>query len=91
MSPRRQLTWVGLMFGLVLASAVGVVGTKHHSRKLFLEQERLREAKEQLEVDWWRLQLEQSTWAAHSRIEQVAHEKLNMRMLEPKEVVVIRP
>ncbi|MBU0501481.1 MAG: cell division protein FtsL [Gammaproteobacteria bacterium] len=78
------------MFVLALASALGVVDARYASRRLFLEQERLRNEKEQLQVEWWRLQLEQSTWAAHSRIEQVAHEKLKMRMLEPKEVIVIR-
>lgn len=91
MTPRRQLVWVWVMFVLSMASALGVVDARFASRRLFLEQERLRHEKEQLQVDWWRLQLEQSTWAALSRIEQVAHEKLKMRMLEPKEVIVIRP
>lgn len=91
MTTRRQLIWVAVMFALTLASAVAVVYAKHASRRLFLEQERLRSEKERLGADWWRLQLEQGTWADHRRIVQMAQGKLNMRSQDPKEIFIIRP
>jgi cell division protein FtsL len=71
---------VGLMIAAVLASAVGVVYVKHQSRRLFSDsQELIREA-DRLNVEWNMLQLEQAAWSAHGRIEQVARERLKMRM-----------
>ncbi len=75
----------------VIASALGVVYTSHLSRRLYAELARLEQARDALEVEWGRLQLEQSTWAAHSRIERLARERLRMRLPRPDEVVVVRP
>ena len=43
----------------------------------------------QLEVEWGQLQLEQSTWAAHARIEKLAREKLAMRPPLPGQIIAI--
>ncbi len=72
MTTRRELLWVVALIGCVLMSAVGVVYAKHASRKLFVEQEALRKERDRLDIETGRLLLEQSTWAAHSRIERVA-------------------
>ena len=40
-----------------------------------------------LEVEWGQLQLEQSTWAAHARVEKIAREKLGMKAPQPSRVV----
>jgi cell division protein FtsL len=37
------------------------------------------------------LQLEQSTWATHGRVERIANKKLKMHIPSAREVVVIRP
>jgi len=89
------MTWrvmlPSLLALLVLASAVGVVATKHHSRKLFVELERLTVERDELNIDWGRLQLEQSTWSTHGRIEQVAHERLHMRLPGAAEIRIVVP
>jgi cell division protein FtsL len=41
----------------------------------------------QLEVEWGQLQLEQSTWAGHPRIEKIARELLGMRPPVPGQIV----
>ncbi len=68
-----------LMLLIALVCALGVVAAQHKSRKLFQEAEREQERMRQLQVEWDQLQLEQSTWAAHARVERIARERLAMR------------
>jgi cell division protein FtsL len=49
------------------------------------EQERMRS----LEVEWGQLQLEQSTWATHARVEKVARERLHMKPPAPGQVLAV--
>jgi len=73
----------------VLVSAVGVIEAKHQSRKRFVALQALEKVRDQMNVEWGQLQLEQGTWATHSRVERIAREKL--RMVNPKmdEVVIV--
>jgi len=80
-----------ILFLLVIASAVGVVYTKHESRKLFVQLQSLKKEKDQMDIEWGRLQLEQSTHATHGRIEKLATNKLGMRIPRADKVVIIRP
>lgn len=89
MSPRRQLGWMLLALVAVIASGIGVVYAKHSSRRLFVTQEALRQERDNLDIEWGRLQIEQSTWASPARIEQVAREQFKMRIPEARETVVI--
>ena len=62
----------------VIASAVAVVWTHHVRRSLFAELDEVEARRDRLHVEWGRLQIEQSTWAASDRIERVAAQKLNL-------------
>lgn len=66
--------------GLVIASALAVVYSQHQERARFAELQRLEDEQARLETEWGRLQLEQSTWATHGRIERIARERLDMRL-----------
>lgn len=74
---------------LVVASSLGVVASQHQARKLYTAMEREQQRSQQLEVEWGQLQLEQSTWAAHARIEKLAREKLGMRPPPLGQIVAI--
>lgn len=74
----------------VMVSAIGVIYAKHRNRMLYVELTRLQQQQDELNVNWGRLQLEQSTWATHSRIENVARRKLNMRNVNYGEVVILK-
>lgn len=76
---------------VVLASALGVVYSKHESRKLFVELDLLKKERDEMNVEWGRLQLEQSTLATHSHIEQTAKKRLKMVTPEYEEVLIVRP
>ncbi|QSI76107.1 MULTISPECIES: cell division protein FtsL [Niveibacterium] len=78
-----------ILIVLVLASALALVSAQHQSRKLFIELERLQTRERALEVEWGQLQLEQSTWAAHSRVEKVARERLHLVTPDPRHVLVL--
>ncbi|HOB45180.1 MAG TPA: cell division protein FtsL [Zoogloea sp.] len=79
----------GFLVMLVVASSLGVVASQHQARKLYAAVEREQQRSLQLEVEWGQLQLEQSTWAAHSRIEKLAREKLAMRPPLPGQIIAI--
>lgn len=76
----------------VLASALAVVYSQHRSRALFIELQQLEATQAELDTEWGRLELEQSTWATQGRIERLAREKLNMRLpdFEQAEIVVLQ-
>jgi len=75
----------------VFVSALGVVFSTHESRKLFVELQGLQKVRDEMNAQWGRLQLEQSTWATHGRIERIANEKLDMVIPPPGAVVIVRP
>lgn len=78
-----------LLFGALIACALALVTAQHKSRKLYVELEREQELAKRLEVEWGQLQLEQQTWAMHGRVEQLAAEKLDMRVPPPNRVQLI--
>ncbi len=82
---------LGGLAALVFISALAVVFSSHSSRKLFVEMEELLKLRNELNAEWGRLQLEQSTWATHGRIERTANEKLDMVIPPPGAVVIVRP
>jgi cell division protein FtsL len=86
---RARFLWVSLLSLAVTLSAVGVVYAKYASRKAFVELQQLREQRDQADVEWGRLQLEQSTWGTHGRVERIAREKLQMHIPETSEIVMI--
>ena len=64
---------------LAVASAIGTVTANHRARQMFAEIEHEQARMRDLEVEWGQLQLEQSTWASHARVEQIARSKLHMK------------
>jgi cell division protein FtsL len=90
MSAQRQPFLLVLVFAVVcVLSAMALIYTKHESRKLFVELEQLTHERDQLNIEWGQLQIEQSTWAQHARIEQVATEDLSLVRPEATEIFVI--
>jgi len=77
MQTKRQPLLLVFVFAVVcVTSAMALVYTKHESRKLFIELEGLTQERDNLNIEWGQLQIEQSTWAQHARIEQVATDDL---------------
>jgi cell division protein FtsL len=91
MSRRLLVVGVTLLWAAVLGSAAGVVYVKHEARTLFVELERLSAERDRLNIEWGRLQLEQSAWSAHGFVEQVANRQLHMTLPSATEVKIVQP
>ena len=90
MVAQRQPFLLVFVFAVVcVLSAMALVYTKHESRKLFVELEGLTQERDALNIEWGQLQIEQSTWAQHARIEQVAAEDLARREAQPGEKLAV--
>jgi cell division protein FtsL len=73
-----------------IATAVGIVHALQQHRTANAEFSRLLDERDELNIEFSRLQLEQATWSEPNRIEQVATEKLGMQFPEAADVVVLR-
>jgi len=62
-----------------MACAFSVIQTSHACRQLYAQLQILEAAQWYMQEDFGRLLLEQSTWASHYRVEQVATRDLGMR------------
>ncbi len=62
----------------VMVSAVQVILAQHEARRTFAEIQALEKTRDQLNEEWGRLQLEQSTWTTADRIERLATTELDM-------------
>ncbi|HVR81322.1 MAG TPA: cell division protein FtsL [Luteimonas sp.] len=72
-------------------SAIAVVFARHEHRQLFIQLSKLEKARDELNIEFGRLQLEQATWAESNRIDQVARTRLGMVFPETGDIVVVRP
>jgi len=75
----------------VVLSAMAVVYAKFQSRILFTELQGLSKAQDRMDIEWGQLQLEQSTWAAHGRIERMAYQRLQMVLPEAGQIALVSP
>ena len=81
-----------VLLGLaLLGSALGVIYSKHEARNRFNELQRLTQERDDLDIEWGQLQLEQSTWATHGRVEQVAHDDLGMVTPQASDLRIVQP
>ena len=89
-----KLQWIELAAALLLAVGVGVTGiwivdAKHETRQLFAELQELKREEDRLQIDWGRLQLEQSTYTTHARIEALARERLELDAPDDSQVKIV--
>ena len=85
----RNAIVISVLLIAVVASAVAVVRTHHERRSLFVALDEVDAARDRLQVEWGRLQIEQSTWAASDRIERTAAEKLNLHLSRAGATVLV--
>ncbi|MFC4765236.1 cell division protein FtsL [Dyella koreensis] len=79
-----------ILLGAVLVSAVGVVWTRHESRVLFVDLTRLQNQRDELNIEYGKLELEQATWAEPRRVDSEARQKLGMVNPKPQDIQLVR-
>jgi cell division protein FtsL len=88
----RQLLEIAGVLGLaacVVASGIWIVGVEHRSRQLFMQTQELNRELDRLQTDWGRLQIEQGTYATHSRIEALVRQRLQLTVPSGDQLVVV--
>lgn len=78
-----------ILFFALMFSALGLINSQHKARKLYIELEQLSQLEKKYAQEYGQWQLEQSTWAMHSRIEQIASEQLQMQVPDPKRIQIV--
>lgn len=85
-----MLRWTVALVFLVTISALAVVYTKYRNRVLFVKIQRLERQLEAYEIEWGQLQLEQTTWAEHNRIERLARRRLGLVLPQRDAIVYLK-
>jgi cell division protein FtsL len=80
-----------LLWLAVLGSAVQVIYARHEARDMFVRLEKLNAQRDSLDMEWGRLQLEQSYWSSNAFVERVANAKLQMNLPQTRDVRIVRP
>ena len=75
----------------VLGTGIAVVYARQQHRQAYVQLTRLLRERDEINIEFSRLQLEQATWAETNRIEQVATERLGMTFPQAAELVVVKP
>lgn len=82
--------WVLLLVAISI-SALMVIYSSHRARHLFYDLQALRVQRDEIQVEWGQLLLEQSTWSSYAHIENIATNQLGMIVPEPQDLVIARP
>lgn len=92
-APKRIAPWALLLVAClwisVVVSALAVISSTHQVRRDVNQLETLRREASHLQVEWGQYLLEESTWAAYSRIEGIANKELNMIAPTTEHIVMV--
>lgn len=80
---------VAVLIPLVTVSAISLVYLRHQHRLSFVALQQAQQTRDDLNIEWGQLLLEQSTWAMHHRVEAEAGRKLDMITPSPDQIVVV--
>jgi cell division protein FtsL len=86
----RPFSLVAILL-LVVTTSVSVIYSKHQARKLFVELQALGNDRDNMDVEWGQLQLEQSTLSTQARVELKARDQLGMVSLSADNMVIVKP
>lgn len=87
---RGQVFWLSCLIAAVVLSGMAVVYAKFLSRSLFVELQQLRVTRDQVDLEWGRLQLELATQGALGRVMDIANSRLQMQVPEAEQIVVVK-
>ncbi|MDE3020934.1 MAG: cell division protein FtsL [Pseudomonadota bacterium] len=77
-----------LLFSLIVC-ALSVITAQNKERLAFISLQHEQAMARKMDVKWGQLELEESTWAMHSRIQQIATVALHMKLPESKDVEIV--
>jgi cell division protein FtsL len=75
---------------MVFVSGFSVIYAKDWQRRLYIQSQNTTAQANQLQTEWGKLLLEQSTWSMQARVESIASHKLDMVMPAAKQIVMVQ-
>ena len=78
-----------ILLAVLIGCALALITSQHRARKLYVDLQKEQDLAKQLDVEWGQLQLEQSTWAMHARVERIAANALGMRVPPAARIQVV--
>jgi cell division protein FtsL len=85
----KNILFISFLTVIIFVSSISVIYIKHSSRKIFSELNELQASRDKMNVEWGQLQLEQSTWATHGRIERIARKTIGMSVPDYQDIIFI--
>ncbi|RZQ56149.1 cell division protein FtsL [Pseudidiomarina tainanensis] len=85
----RQHLVLVLLFLMVIGSAMAVIYVSHSHRLLTIERDDLLSQRDEIDIEWRHLQIEQNTLTEHNRVERIAQQRLNMVRAEAEQEVLV--
>lgn len=76
---------------LILVSALSVITLRQQNRMTFAQLQTLERERDNLNIEWGRLLLEQGAWSQHQRVEKIARTRLGMQIPEGNQIEFISP
>lgn len=86
----RPFLIVFMLVVVLLVSCLAVVTSAFEYRQLFNQHQELIVQRDELQVEWGQLLLEQSAWAANSRVEQQARHTLDMKVPGVEQIEIVK-
>lgn len=74
----------------VFISGFAVIYAKDWQRRLYIQTQNVAAQANQMQTEWGKLLLEQSTWSMQARVEKIATNKLNMVVPTAKQIVMVQ-
>lgn len=78
-----------ILIVLIVLSAFALVYLKDLNRREFIRYQEMSRANQQAHMDWEKLLLEQSTWAAQANVQNTASQRLQMYTPDAKEIILL--
>ena len=85
-----RMVFIVLLLGVLLVSGISVIFTTFKQRLLLNELQGLENQRNELQVQWGQMLIEQSTFSLEGRIERKAVEELQMELPEISDIVMVR-
>lgn len=80
---------LALILAGCMLCAVAVVELRHESRTLYAQLQKLQQERDELNVEWGQLLLEEGAWSQQRRIEAVAQAQLGMELPNARQIRVL--
>ncbi|MFT5708079.1 MAG: cell division protein FtsL [Oceanospirillaceae bacterium] len=85
----RPMIIVVILLVCIIISCISIVYQSYQFRQLFNTQQQIVAHRDELQVEWGQLLLEQSALGANSRVEKIAKRKLAMHVPKSKNIEMV--